>query len=59
MVVTILIFTNFYCDHCDFHFTLITVSIFLLIFLDHCDHFDLPPPTDITDIDIIHTNLQL
>ena len=25
-------FIDIYCDHCDFHFTVITVNIFLLIF---------------------------
>ena len=30
----LLIFTDFYCDHCDFHFNVITVSIFFLLTLN-------------------------
>ena len=46
-----MLFTDIYRD---FHFTVITVNTFIYCFVSlyHCDHCDLPPPTDITDIDI-------
>ena len=49
--IFLLIFADFYCDHCGY--------LLLLIFSDHYDHCDLPPPTDITDIDISNLVFQV